>query len=439
MISPWLRDTCNRPRLRARWLTTLTAAAVSLPSVALAQRPAPYSFVLDLAGTPVGEIPTSIKQLKGILEVVRKDGAPMLKASAASEFLITLPQVLPADFTLEFELVPKACCNPQDLSFEGTPAINQGPASAHILWDSDGYLAVIGGGEAYEAQMPEEFRATLPGVLTQVVAAFEGTTVRLYTNGRRLYTLTDRKFVRGRVLRVFLGGQDDATQAVYLAGLRIRAGTGELGIVAAQAGVPARPGAAGEQTASGTQSSTGTTTQSPQVSAVGGRTPATTQPGASVTPRASGGAVATSPVTAPAPPPATGPDLSRTITLPGFAAAGSFTTLAPRIITVSGFSATGGSATLAARTITLTGFTAAGGSTSLAPKAITLAGFTATGGYTVLPPKTITLSGFTAAGGYTALAPRTITLPGFSATGTFITLPPRTITLTGWTAAGTNP
>jgi hypothetical protein len=58
-------------------------------------------FVLDLAGTPVGAIPTGIKQLNGILEVVLKDGVPMLKTAARSEFLITLPQVLPQDFTLE--------------------------------------------------------------------------------------------------------------------------------------------------------------------------------------------------------------------------------------------------------------------------------------------------------------------------------------------------
>ena len=114
----------------------LMALAALLPAPVLGQGPPPgrptvYSFVLNLAGTPVGEIPTAIKQTKGIMEVVIKDGMPMLKASAASEFVITLPQVLPPDFTLEFEIVPKLCCNPQDLSFEGTPTINQGTGSAH--------------------------------------------------------------------------------------------------------------------------------------------------------------------------------------------------------------------------------------------------------------------------------------------------------------------
>ncbi len=211
-------------------------------------------FVLDLAGTPLGEIPTAIKQLKGIMEVVQKDGMPMLKASAASEFLITLPQVLPQDFTLEFDLVPKLGSNPQDLSFEGTPTINQDGGSAHVLWHATGYLAVIGGGgENYESPMPKTLRASLPGVLTHVVADFQGPTIKLYTNGERHYTL-DKRFARGRVLRVCLGGQDDGTEAVYLAGLRISTGSG-LGIIAATAGLPNRsqpapvaPGAAGPVT-----------------------------------------------------------------------------------------------------------------------------------------------------------------------------------------------
>jgi hypothetical protein len=209
----------------------LTAVGLCPEAIAAQASPAAGAplFVLDLAGTPVGEIPTSIELRKGILEVALKNGIPMLKASAASEFLITLPQgqVLPRDFTLEFELVPKACqgCAPQDLSFEGMRDINQGGGSAHVLWEADGHLAVIGGGGGtYSALMPEELWTALPGVLTRVVVVIEGTTIRLYTNGRRLYTLSSRRFARGDVLRVFLGGQDDGADAVHLAALRLTAG-----------------------------------------------------------------------------------------------------------------------------------------------------------------------------------------------------------------------
>src|SRR5688572_5368576 len=102
--------------------------------------------------------------------------------------------------------------------------INQGAGSAHILWDSDGYLAILGGGgENYEAPMWEDFRTILPGVLTRVIAVIQGPTIRLYTNGRRHYTLT-KQFARGKVLRVSLGVDLARQDPVHLAGLRILPG-----------------------------------------------------------------------------------------------------------------------------------------------------------------------------------------------------------------------
>ena len=180
-------------------------------------------FDLNLAAEMVGDFPKRLKLLKGNMELVMKDGAKMLKATSASEFLIALPEFLPQDFTVEFALVPKLCCSAPDLSFEGTRTVNQDIASAHLLWHAGSALSIIGGAtDNYETPMPEELKTTLPGVLTQVGVSFEGSTVKLYTNGRRLYTL-DRKFARGRVLRVFLGGSDGAEGTVYLAGLRIAA------------------------------------------------------------------------------------------------------------------------------------------------------------------------------------------------------------------------
>src|SRR5262245_25330557 len=79
--------------------------ATVLPVPAIGQAPGTTLLRLDLSTTPLSEFPTTVKQLSGSMEVVLKDGVPMLKASAASEFLVTLPQVLPQDFTLEFDLV----------------------------------------------------------------------------------------------------------------------------------------------------------------------------------------------------------------------------------------------------------------------------------------------------------------------------------------------
>ena len=160
-----------------------------------------------------------ISVVQGAWSPVQKDGMRMFKMGKPTELLVSLLEPLPQDFTLEIELVPKSCCNPADLAIG---QVNQGVASAYLSWDSDGYLSANGGaGDMYQAPIPEDFSVILPAALTEVTMSFEGNTIKLYTNGRRLYTLTDRKFARGRTLRIAFGAQDDADQAEYLAKLRI--------------------------------------------------------------------------------------------------------------------------------------------------------------------------------------------------------------------------
>jgi len=408
-------------------------------------------FTLDF-GQLVGDFPKGLKPLTGSLEVVTKDGVPMLRASSVSEFLITLPQVLPPAFTVEFVLIPKQCCNPEDLGFEGTATMNRGTASAQVLWSRE-RLAVIGGGEMYQGAMPAALAGTLPGQLSTVVVTFDSTEVKLYTNGQRLFTLADRRFMRGRVLRVFLGGQDEGDQAVYLAGLRITAGATAPMVLASQ-----QSGSRGSLTSAGSTirpAGTGTiatpTAAPPASTAVVSRGPVLTPQSSGRTSGALSGASAP-PAPADAPMPArtitiqgfaaTGTFAglpSRTISLSGFDAVGTFTGLAPRAIALGGFSATGTFAALSPRSVSLPGFTAAGIFTALAPRTVSLSGFTATGTFTALNPRTVSLAGFTATGTFPTLAPRTIAVAGFSAMGVFTTLAPRTVVLSGWTAVGVNP
>lgn len=196
---------------------------------------------VDIAGTPVGTFPTGIQMIDGIMEVIDLRGLRMLRASSRSTFLVQLPQLLPQDFTLEFELVPKAGGNPEDLAVEGTPNINQGSSSANVLWHRD-YLQIVGGGQPYDSRVPPSFAATLPGVLTHVAITMQGPTLKLYTNGRLMYT-QHRQFMRGRVLRVFLGGQDDGPNAVYLASMRVVDGVGPVGPIVAGSAGSGSPGA----------------------------------------------------------------------------------------------------------------------------------------------------------------------------------------------------
>jgi len=174
---------------------------------------------------PPGQPPPprpGIRVIKGAWTPVQKDGVRMFKASKHTEVLVSLLEPLPQDFTVEVELVPKESGPPPDLTLEGTAAIDQGTGSAHLLWQADGYLGIIGGAQDnYESPMPDDLKVTMPGAPTQVALSVAGNSIKLYSNGRRLYTLSGRTFARGKILRVTLGAENDTELAVYLAGLRI--------------------------------------------------------------------------------------------------------------------------------------------------------------------------------------------------------------------------
>lgn len=178
-------------------------------------------FSINFTAEPLGEFPKSLRLRQGTMDMVEKDGQRMLKASDRSEFLIRLPEVLPQDFTIEFDLVPKESGAGPDLTFEGTLEINQGEKSAHVLWGR-AYLAIVGGSENnVEVKMPEDLAVTLPGQLTEVRVSVDGTTIKLFTNGREVLNQGGKTFARARVIRVFLGGEDDKENAVYLVKLRV--------------------------------------------------------------------------------------------------------------------------------------------------------------------------------------------------------------------------
>ena len=175
---------------------------------------------LNLAGTPLGTLPPEIDLQTGALDVVDRNGRRMLRASSASAFLVNLPQRLPRDFLLELELIPKITSTSEEFSLEGTREQDQGDQSTNLIWFSSSVRAV-GGGSQFDAPMPPSMHGAVAGVPTQVAIWVQDRLIRVYTNGQLTQTIPNRRFVRNPFIRLFLGGQDDDQEAVYLASLRI--------------------------------------------------------------------------------------------------------------------------------------------------------------------------------------------------------------------------
>lgn len=177
-------------------------------------------FSVDFAAEEQDEFPRKLRLIEGNVRMVMKDGLPMLKASDRTTFLINLPERLPNDFTLEFDLVPKSCCQPEDIAFEGTPAISQSAQSMNFMWHRES-LRAVGGGPSMDIPMPPDVAVSLPAQLTEIRVSVQGSQFQVYTNGKLVADWANRSIVRGRVLRIFLGGQDEYDRAVYLSKLRI--------------------------------------------------------------------------------------------------------------------------------------------------------------------------------------------------------------------------
>src|SRR5687767_15846224 len=62
-------------------------------------------FYTDFTDEEVGNFPRRLEFKSGSMEVVELDGVRALKASAASGFVVPLPEVLPAKFTLEIDVI----------------------------------------------------------------------------------------------------------------------------------------------------------------------------------------------------------------------------------------------------------------------------------------------------------------------------------------------
>ena len=222
---------CRKVRNRATWIRMLlTTVLCGIAAHATQAAEAGGGFVpggrelfsTDFSQAPLGGFPDTLRSIRGVMTVVDKDGKRMLRASDSAEFLVSLPERLPEHFTLEFELITRVDYNTEEIAFEGTPSFNRGPASANVLiYRTD--VSVLGGREVGNAyvKIPADIAVELEGQPAEFQVDFNGSTVTLYANGRKITSVSETKFVRSRVLRIFLGGHDTKLNAVHLSRLRV--------------------------------------------------------------------------------------------------------------------------------------------------------------------------------------------------------------------------
>ena len=223
---------CALGRPLGRNPTLWLAALLLLPPALTGQLASPAGgfaaggrelFSTDFNKEPIGQFPKTLRQLRGSMEIVENAGKRMLRATDNAEFLVSLPERLPEHFTLEFDLVAREDYSTDEIAFEGTPAYTVGPASALVKWGRTG-ITIVGGNDAGNVYLttPADLAAELPGQPAEFRADINGDTITFHANGRQIARVPGLKFVRSRVLRIFLGGEGSKLGAsVHLSRLRI--------------------------------------------------------------------------------------------------------------------------------------------------------------------------------------------------------------------------
>lgn len=210
--------------------------------------------VVDFSTIPVGgALPAGLTIVSGKAVIAEREGVRMLKANERTILLLTLPSVLPAQFTLEFDIVPRDCiCLPADFMFETTQFSNRGDASVEVEWFKDGVFMVGGPPADRDVKAEEGFAESVQGTLVKVGVSVEGARLRLLNNDTELVN-QERKMIRSRYLRITLGGNGpEDHNAVYLARVRVATGAPATGVAGQQTGGVAagNPAGAGSGTGS---------------------------------------------------------------------------------------------------------------------------------------------------------------------------------------------
>ena len=181
-------------------------------------------FYTDFTDEEVGNFPRRLEFKSGSMEVVELDGVRALKASAASGFVVPLPEVLPGKFTLEIDVINRNSMGTAAQSIKvygGTAAKTDVDdertrvAYGHLGWD------VTGGGTTAQGNFTSDEAQGAMGHLVSVRVLGDGNYIKLYADGRRLANIPNANFLRGKGVFVAMEGRDGESEAIYITKIRI--------------------------------------------------------------------------------------------------------------------------------------------------------------------------------------------------------------------------
>lgn len=181
-------------------------------------------FYSDFTDDGVGDLPRRLEFKGGAMEIVELDGQRALKASAASGFVVPLPEVLPQRFTLEIDVINRnsmSVAQPTIKVYGGTAVkTDVDRERTRVTFGHTGW-EVGGGGTESQANFTSEEAEGYLGRPVSVRVLGDGAYLKLYADGRRLANVPNAAFMRGRGIFVAVEARDGEANAVYITRIRI--------------------------------------------------------------------------------------------------------------------------------------------------------------------------------------------------------------------------
>lgn len=220
------------------FLSALALVGLAAPLAAQPARPAKdtanpklwvnYDFVPgtrvlyynDFSEDVVGNFPKRLGFKVGNMEVAELDGQRYLRATAPSVFTIPLPEVLPARFTVELDVINRKSLDGVAFQLQGTLLQMRDAKNSSIVWGAGGAGLSGGGGGETLYGYDEAVRARYRGKPAQVRILGDGTYIKVYVDEKRFVNIPNANFARSNALNLWLDARGD-DNPLYVRSIRI--------------------------------------------------------------------------------------------------------------------------------------------------------------------------------------------------------------------------
>lgn len=176
-------------------------------------------FFTDFTEDEVGNFPERLEFKTGAMEVVELEGGQRaLRASARSEMIIPLPEVLPDKYTIELDVISRTGQGVAASTLELAGGREMNSESSEVSW-GNGWFGLRGGPVKVDLETNDRERYLGKPASFRILG--DGKYLKAYADEKRLANIPNAAFKRDKAIFVRLQGADDDKDAVYVTRIRV--------------------------------------------------------------------------------------------------------------------------------------------------------------------------------------------------------------------------